>query len=113
MIGDNHFMSEHTLSHIKPVRIPVSIGLAKHPHILMICYNTTNYLICNKQDFRYWLCTSILNCFGQLVSPLCYCMTHNHPIANQFGSHVDSPPPLGGHAGVPRQAVMVERFRNF
>ncbi len=28
-------------------------------------------LIFNMQDFRYWLCTSILDFFGQVVSPLC------------------------------------------
>ncbi len=37
----------------------------------MICLNTTNYLMFNMPDFIYWLCTSILNCFGQLAFPLC------------------------------------------
>ncbi len=38
-------------------------------------------LIVNMQDFRYWLCTSILDCFGQPVSPLyshgqCLCVSN-------------------------------------
>ncbi len=41
------------------------------PYGKLICLNTTNYLICNMQDFRYWPCTSILDCFGHVVSPLC------------------------------------------
>ncbi len=27
-----------------------------------------NYSIFDKQDFGYWLCTSILDCFGHLLS---------------------------------------------
>ncbi len=58
----------------KSFNIPVSVGLTTPAHMLngyKICLNTTNYLIFNIQDFRYWLCCSILDCFGQLVSPLC------------------------------------------
>ncbi len=36
-----------------------------------ICLNRTNYPIFNMHDFIYCLCTTILDCFGQLVSPLC------------------------------------------
>ncbi len=36
-----------------------------------IYLNATNYPIFNMQDFQYWLCASIMDCFGQLVSPLC------------------------------------------
>ncbi len=36
-----------------------------------ICLNTTNCQICNMQGLRYCLCTSILDYFDQLVSPLC------------------------------------------
>ncbi len=35
----------------------------------MRCLNTTNCPIFNMQVFRYCLWTSILDCFGQLVSP--------------------------------------------
>ncbi len=34
----------------------------------VIFLNTTNYLIFKMQDFRYWICTSILDCFGQMVT---------------------------------------------
>ncbi len=34
------------------------------------CLNTTDYPIFNMQNFRYWLCNSMLFCFGHMVSPL-------------------------------------------
>ncbi len=34
-----------------------------------ICLNTRNQPIFSMQDFIYWLCTCILICFGQVVSP--------------------------------------------
>ncbi len=60
------------ISHTKSFNIPVSIALATLAHMINvydICLNTTNYPIFNMQDFRYCLWTSILDCFGQLVSP--------------------------------------------
>ncbi len=36
-----------------------------------ICLNTTNSQIVKRKDFLYCLCTSILDCFGHLVSPPC------------------------------------------
>ncbi len=61
------------ISHTKSFNIPLSIALAKLPHrinVYEICLSTTNYRIFNMQDFRYCLWTSILDCFGQLVSLL-------------------------------------------
>ncbi len=49
--------------------MPVSIRLTTHAQMLNmyeICLNTTNYLIFNMQDFRYWLCTFMLDCFGHV-----------------------------------------------
>ncbi len=49
-----------------------SIALTTLAHMLNgydICFKTMNYPIFNMQDFRYWLCTSVLDCFGQVVSP--------------------------------------------
>ncbi len=60
------------ISHTKSFNIPVSIALATLAHMINvyeIYLNTTNYTIFNMQDFRYCLWTSILDCFGQLVSP--------------------------------------------
>ncbi len=34
-----------------------------------ICLKTTKNLIFDMQEFKYWLCTSILDYFSQLVSP--------------------------------------------
>ncbi len=56
--------------HTHSVSIPVS---TTPEHILNeyeICLNATNCLIFNIQDFMYWLYTSIVDCFGHLVSPL-------------------------------------------
>ncbi len=74
IFGDNQFMSKYTF-HIQITLppIPVSIGLTIPVHMLNryeIYLNTTNYPICNMQDLRYWLCTSILEYFGQVVFPL-------------------------------------------
>ncbi len=58
----------------KIFNIPVSIALATLAHMInvyVICLNTTNYPLFNIQHFRYCLWTSILDCFGQLVSPPC------------------------------------------
>ncbi len=63
------------ISHTKSFNIPVSIAdttLAHMINVYEICFNTTNYLIFNMQDFRYCLWTSLLDCFGQLVSPPWY-----------------------------------------
>ncbi len=51
--------------------MPVSVAHANMINVYEICLNNTNYLIFNMQDFRYCLWTSILVCFGQLVSPPC------------------------------------------
>ncbi len=70
------------ISNTKSFNIPVSIVLATLAHMINvyeICLNTTNYPIFNMQAFRYCLWTSILDCFGQLVSPPCQrqaCMYH-------------------------------------
>ncbi len=61
--------------HTKSFNILVSIALSTLAHVINvyeICLNTTNYPIFNMQDFRYCLWTSILACFGQLVSPPWY-----------------------------------------
>ncbi len=76
------------ISHTKSFNIPVSIALAALAHtinVYEICLNTTNYLIFNMQDFGYYLWTSILDCFGQLVSPPC---SHTYTV-----DHIDT----GGH----------------
>ncbi len=60
------------ISHSKSFNIPDSITLATLAYMINmyeIYFNTTNYPIFNMQDFRYCLWTSILDCFGQLVSP--------------------------------------------
>ncbi len=65
------------ISHTISFNIPVSFGLTTLSHMLnsyKICLNTTNYLIFIMQDFIYWLWTSIVDCFGQLVSQLCTCV---------------------------------------
>ncbi len=60
------------ISHTKSFNIPVSIALATLTHMINeICLKTTNYPIFNMQDLRYYLWTSILDCFGQLVPPPC------------------------------------------
>ncbi len=62
------------ISHTKSFNIPVSITLATLAYMINvyeICLNTTNYPIFNMQDFRYCPWTSILDCFGQLISPPC------------------------------------------
>ncbi len=61
------------ISLTKSLNISVSIWLRTLGYMLNeyeICLNTTNYLTVNMQDFRYWLCTFISDCFSQLVSPL-------------------------------------------
>ncbi len=70
----NQFMSKHTFAYRKSFSIPVLIGQTTSDHILygnVTRLNTTNYQICNMQDLRYWLCSSILDGLGQLISPLC------------------------------------------
>ncbi len=60
------------ISYTKSFNIPVSIALATLAYMINvyeICLNTTNCSIFNMQDFIYCLWTSILDCFGQLVSP--------------------------------------------
>ncbi len=62
-------MSTHTFQ-TKFFNIPASIGLNLFAHIINgydICLKTTQYPIVNMQDFRYWMCTSTLDYFGQLV----------------------------------------------
>ncbi len=71
-LGITNLVKTH-FSHTKSFNIPVSIGRPTLAHMLNgyeICLNKTNYPIFNMQYFRYWLCISILYCFGQLVSPL-------------------------------------------
>ncbi len=65
-------MWKSSFSYAKSFNIPVSIALATLAHMIdvyEICFNTTNYLIFNMQDFRYCLWSSNLDYFGQLVSP--------------------------------------------
>ncbi len=60
------------ISHTKSFNIHISIALATLAHMINvyeICLNTTHFLIFKLQYFRYCLWTSILDCFGQLVSP--------------------------------------------
>ncbi len=60
------------ITHTKSFYVSVSIALATLANMINvfeICLYTTNYLIFNMQDFRYCMWTSILECFGQLVSP--------------------------------------------
>ncbi len=62
------------ISHTKSFNIPVSIALATLAHMINvyeICLNATNYPIFNMQDLMYCLWTSMLDCFGQLVSLPC------------------------------------------
>ncbi len=54
-----------------------------------------NYLIFNMQDFIYCLLTSILDCFGQLVSPPCIQVYYNDLC------HCDWTWPMSGIAGSP------------
>ncbi len=66
------------IPHTKSFNIPVSIAINTLAHMINvyeICLNTTNYPIFNMQDFRYCLWTCILDCFCQLVSPPCFCMS--------------------------------------
>ncbi len=59
------------ISHTKSFNIPVSIALATLANMINvyeICLNTTNYPIFNMEEFRYCMWTSILDCFGLLVS---------------------------------------------
>ncbi len=74
IFGDNQFMSKHTF-HIQNLQYTcLNYSYYTWSYVLKDKYeiwlNTTNYPIFNMQDFRYWLCTSILDCFGQVVSPL-------------------------------------------
>ncbi len=58
-------------SHTKSFNILIVLTILAHMiNGYEICFNATNYLIYNMQSFIYWLCTSILDCFGQLISPL-------------------------------------------
>ncbi len=62
------------ISHTKFFNIPISIAIATLAHMInvyKICLNATKYPIFNMQDFRYCLWTSILDSFGELVSPPC------------------------------------------
>ncbi len=55
--------------------IPVSTGLPPIAHMLNryeICLNITNYQIFKVQDFTYWLCASILDCFWSGGIPSTY-----------------------------------------
>ncbi len=76
--GDIPFMSKHTLN-IQMFSVPISnefeIGTAHMLNGYEICLNTTDYPSFNMY-FRYWLCTSILDCFGQVMSPLFYMVLH-------------------------------------
>ncbi len=76
ILGDNQFRLKHT----KSFNIPISIGFITFTHMLNgyeICLNTKIGPIFNMQDFRYQLCTSIVDCFGQMVLPLCLkCRSH-------------------------------------
>ncbi len=61
--------------HTKSFNIRVSIELTTLAHMLNvneICLIRPNNAIFNVKDFKYWLCTSVLECFGQLVSPPCH-----------------------------------------
>ncbi len=74
---DNQFISKQTFHIQNPSIYMFSNELATLSYMLYgyeICLNTTNYLIFNMQDFIYWLCTSILNCFSQIVTPLIWWM---------------------------------------
>ncbi len=52
----------------------------KHYSIIILCY----HLVINIQDFRYWKCTFILDCFVQLVCPL------SHGLARVHSQHICS-----------------------
>ncbi len=55
-------MTKHTF-HIQIPSI-YTIGLAHHMlNEYEQCFNTTNYPIFNMQEFKYWLCSCILDCF--------------------------------------------------
>ncbi len=72
--GDKQFMAKTHISYTNSFNIPVSIGLTTLAHMLNlygICLNTTNHMIFNMRDFRYLLCTSILDCFSHVVTTLC------------------------------------------
>ncbi len=65
IFGDIQFMSKHTF-HIKNISHTCS-------YVQWIGFYVsieTNYTIFNVQDFGYCLCTSSLDYFGQVVSPL-------------------------------------------
>ncbi len=81
--------------HMKSFNIPVSIALATLVHMINVYEiypNATNYPIYNMQDFRFCLWTSILDCFGQLVSPrwwdilyeVAYSVHHPHPVVTKY-----------------------------
>ncbi len=73
IFGNNQFMLKHTV-HIKHPSIYLfQLDLL---HLLMlngyeIRLNTTNYPICNMQDFRYWLHISVFDYVAKVVSPPC------------------------------------------
>ncbi len=53
--------------------IPVSIGYTPLAHMLnwhTLCIHKIHSLIFSMQEFRYWLCISIFDSFGHVVSPL-------------------------------------------
>ncbi len=61
------------ISHTKYFSIPILSGFTMLDYIVKgheICLNITNYPNFNMQDFKYLLCTSILNCFDHVVSPV-------------------------------------------
>ncbi len=70
-LGITNLISKHTF-HIQNPFFWTFVMLAHMLNGYEIYLNTTKYLIFNMQDFIYWLCASILDCFGQVVSPL-YC----------------------------------------
>ncbi len=66
-IWDNQFMSKHIF---QSFNMNVSIGLTTLADLLNrceACLDKTNNPIFNMQDFRYWLCMSILYCFDNLI----------------------------------------------
>ncbi len=74
-------MSKRTFHIQTPLDYLFQIGLTTLTHMLNgyeVCFNTTNYLIFNMQYFRYWLSTSILYYFCQLISP--QCVMHLNPL---------------------------------
>ncbi len=67
IFGLYQFMPKHILHiYTKSLNIPLSFGLTILAYMLniqYICFNASHYRIINIKDFRYWLCTSIVDCF--------------------------------------------------